>query len=60
MDTSLIHETELIRKILNHLGLWKEDHGNIADDVRGSPTPAIFDPLGDGWPGYQEPTLSVH
>jgi hypothetical protein len=57
---SLIQDPEVIRKILEHLGLWRDDPANIAGDVRGSPRPIAYDPVDDGWPGYEEPTLRDH
>jgi hypothetical protein len=50
----------VIRKILEHLGLWKDNPGNIGGDVRGSPRPIEYDLVEDDWPGYEEPTLRVY
>jgi len=61
---SFIVEQKVIRKILLHLKLWPEQ------DIRGSPSwlskrmPASvpakeerhYEPVDDGWPGYEEPT----
>jgi hypothetical protein len=64
---SFIVERKVIRKILNHLKL-REDK-----DIRGSPCypgkkmlvsvlqkqERHYEPIDDGWPGYEEPTFDV-
>jgi hypothetical protein len=58
---SLIHEPDVIERILRHLGLWKQhpDHheGKINAPADG---PVVLDDFDDGWPGYQEPVIITH
>ena len=62
---SFIVERKVIRKILYHLNLW------VDKDIRGSPCwpgkrllasvlqkqERHYEPIDDGWPGYEEPTF---
>ncbi len=54
-------QPEVIRKILEHLDLWEER-------IRPPPNPPSFppheeaitdEPFDDGWPGYEEPFITV-
>jgi len=52
-------QSEVIRKILEHLGLWEEK-------IRPPPSNNIlphktitYEPFDDGWPGYEEPCITV-
>ena len=61
---ALIEDPAVIRRILTHLGLWRERKGNergtapleeTAPDVE-----LAYEPADDGWPGYEEPTYKYH
>jgi hypothetical protein len=58
---SLIHEPDVIARILRHLGLWKQPQspheGKIKAPADGPVVMADFD---DGWPGYEEPVFVTH
>jgi hypothetical protein len=55
---ALIEDPAVIRRILTHLGLWRERKGN----ERGTapleePAPdadLVYEPVDDGWPGYDD------
>jgi hypothetical protein len=58
---SLIHEADVIERILRHLGLWKQPpdphEGKIKAPADG---PVVMEDFEDGWPGYEEPVLVYH
>ena len=55
---ALIEDPAVIRRILTHLGLWRERNGN----ERGTAPPEapapdadlVYEPVDDGWPGYDD------
>ena len=54
-----LNETDVIRKILEHLGLWEDKI-----PVERAP-PALIrekshEPYDDGWPQYEEPSVTIH
>jgi len=58
---SLIYEQKIIKKILDHLGLYEEDKPK-----RKRAPPSAWDFIeriiksyDDGWPGYKEPFVDV-
>lgn len=56
---SFITEKDIIRKILEHLDLWE---GKIPTE-RVPPVPIRdrdYGPFDDGWPGYEEPAVTIH
>jgi hypothetical protein len=56
---SFITEAEVIRKILEHLGVWEEK----APVERAPPITnrkRSSEPFDDGWPQYEEPSVTVH
>ena len=61
---ALIEDPAVIRRILTHLGLWRERKGN----ERGTapfedPAPdadLVWEPVDDGWPGYDESPYKYH
>jgi hypothetical protein len=57
---SMIHDPEVIRKILEHLGLWKDYPGNVGGDVRGSPKQVVYESFDDGWSYYKKLTATLH
>jgi hypothetical protein len=58
---SLIHELDVIERILRHLGLWKQ-HQDPQEGKNKAPAdgPAVLDHFNDGWPGYEEPVIIYH
>jgi hypothetical protein len=56
---SFISEADVIRKILEHLELWEEK-----TPVERGPPDLIreksYEPYDDGWPQYEEPSVSIH
>ena len=58
---SLIHEPDVIERILRHLGLWKQHpdphEGKIKAPADG---PVVLEDFDDGWPGYEEPVIVYH
>lgn len=64
---SFINEPEVIRKILEHLDLWRRREQprpppeNKFTAPQHNPCPAITeqdDFFDDGWPGYEEPYIT--
>ena len=56
---SFINERDVIRKILEYLGLW----GNKAPLERAPPdliSEKSSEPYDDGWPQYEEPSVTIH
>ncbi len=56
---SFIREADVIRKILEHLGLWEEKtpvERGLPDLIREK----SYEPYYDGWPQYEEPSVSIH
>ena len=58
---SFIYEREVIKKILDHLGLSEEDKPN---GTRAPPFPkkcveTILESYDDGWPDHEEPFIDV-
>ena len=54
----LIHEPDVIERILRHPGLWKQppDPHEGKTKVPGD-GPVVLDDFDDGWPGYEEPAI---
>ena len=56
---SSINEAVVIHKILEHLGLWEE-----RSPAERAPPNSIreksYEPYDDGWPQYEEPSVTVH
>jgi hypothetical protein len=51
----LIHEPDLIERILRHLGLWKQHPGSLEDNTKApADGPVVVEDFDDGWPGYEE------
>ena len=56
---SFINETDVIRKILEHIGLWEEKtllERAPPDSIREKSS----EPYDDGWPKYEEPSATIH
>jgi hypothetical protein len=60
----LIDDPAVIRRILTHLGLWRERKGNERGtaplEEPASGADLVYEPVDDGWPGYDEPTCTYH
>jgi hypothetical protein len=57
---SLIQDPEVIRRILEHLGLWRQDTGSRCKKPKPGYGPVVHEDFDDGWPGYKEPTITFH
>ena len=58
---TLIHEPDVIERILCHLGLWRS-HLNPHEGKAKVPAdgPVVLEDFDDGWPGYEEPVIIYH
>ena len=58
---SLIHEPDVMERILRHLGLWKQ-HPDPHEAKIKAPAdgPAVLDDFDDGRPRYEEPIIITH
>jgi len=56
---SFINETGVIRKILEHLGLW-EDKTPLERAPPVSIYEKNYEPYDDGWPQYEKPSVTIH
>ena len=58
---SFITDPILIKRILRHLGIWKQkfsrDPPNLAEN---GPAELVFEPFVDDWPAYQEPSFQIN
>ena len=61
---ALIEDPAVIRRILTHLGLWRERKGNERGtaplEAPASDADLAYEPVDDGWPGHDEPTYTYH
>ena len=57
---SLIQDPDVIRRILKHLGLWMQDTGSRYKKPKPDHGPVVHEEFDDGWPGYEEPTITFH
>jgi hypothetical protein len=58
---SLIHELDVIERILRHLGLWKQQQDSHDRKTKvPADGPVVLDDFDDGWPGYEEPVIVYH
>ena len=61
---ALINDPAVIRRILTHLRLWRErkgsERGTAPPEEPASDADLVYEPLDDGWPGYEEPTYTYH
>ena len=59
----MIQDPDVIRQILEHLGLW--DRG-VRESLGGGcgkmpvQGPVVYENFDDGWPGYEEPIVQTH
>jgi hypothetical protein len=60
----LIDDLAVIRRILSHLGLWRERKGNERGtallEEPASDADLVYEPVDDGRPGSEEPTDRYH
>ena len=53
---SLIHEPDVIERILRHLGLWKQHQDpHVRKTKAPALGPVVLEDFDDGWPRYEEP-----
>ena len=57
---SLIQDPDVIRRILEYLGLWKQDTGSRCKKPKPGYGSVIYEDFDDSWPGYEEPTITLH
>ena len=58
---SLIQYTDVvIRQILKHMGLWKQDAGSQCKKPKPDHGPVVYEEFDDGWSGYEKPTAILH
>ena len=57
---SLIQDPDVIRRILKHPGLWKQDAGSRCKKPKSGYRPVVHEDFDDSWPGYEEPTITLH
>jgi hypothetical protein len=64
---ALIEEPAVVERILKHLELWRDPEPRRGDQRRTTPCDAAeaplelcCEPVDDGWPGYEEPTYTLH
>jgi hypothetical protein len=55
---SLIQDPDVIRRILEHLGLWRQDTGSRCKKPKPEYGSVVHEDFDDGWPGYEEPTIT--
>ncbi len=57
---SLIQDPDVIRRILEHLGLWRQDTGSRCKKPKPGYGSVVHEDFDDGWSGYEEPTITFH
>ncbi|MCK4604737.1 MAG: hypothetical protein KAU41_08630 [Deltaproteobacteria bacterium] len=57
---SLIQDPDVIRQILKHLGLWKQDAGSRCKKPKPDHGPVVYEEFDDGWPSYEESESTLH
>ena len=57
---SLIQDPDVIRRILEHLGLWRQDTGSRCKKPKPGYGSVVHEDFDDGWPGYEEPTITFY
>jgi hypothetical protein len=64
---ALIEEPAVVERILKHLELWRDpeprrgdQRGTTPCDAAEAPLEFCYEPVDDGWPGYEEPTYTLH
>ena len=59
---SFITDPQVIRHILEHLGLWVQDSSRDPPSQEASHENGeiVYEPFDDGWPGYEEPSIVLN
>ena len=61
---ALIEDPAVIRRILTYPGLWRERKGNERGtaplEAPASDADLVYEPVDDGWPGYDESPHKYH
>jgi hypothetical protein len=57
---SLIQDPDVIRRILEHLRLWRQDTGSRCKKPKPEYRSVVHEDFDDGWPRYEEPTITFH
>ena len=59
---SFITDPKTIRKILEHLGLWKEEPPRAPppQNQNSQEDEVIYEPFDDGWPGFDEIAVGLN
>jgi len=58
---SLINQSDVIERILRHLGLCKEHPAPHEVKIKApGDGPVVLQDFDDGWPGYEEPVFIYH
>jgi hypothetical protein len=58
---SLIQDPDVIRRILEHLGLWKQDMGSRnKKPTKPEFGPVVHENFNDGWPPNEESESTLH
>jgi hypothetical protein len=57
---SLIQDPDVIRRILEHLGFWRQDVGSRCKKPKPGYGPIVHEDFDDGWPEYEELTITFH
>jgi len=59
---SFITDPQVIRHILEHLGLWvqKSSRDPPSQEASHGNGKIVYEPFDDGWPGYEEPSIVVN
>jgi len=57
---SLIQDPDVIRQILKHLGLWKQDPGSRCKKPKPDHEPIVYEEFDDGWLPYEESESTLH
>lgn len=59
---SFITDPQVIRHILEHLGLWvqKSTRDPPSQEAPHEDGEIVYEPFDDGWPGYEEPSIVLN
>jgi hypothetical protein len=56
---SLIQDPDVIRQILKHLGLWKQDAGSRCKKPKPDHGSVAYEEFDDSWPVCEEPEITL-
>ena len=59
---SFITDPQLMRHILEHLGLWVQRPSGdpLSHETSHGNGEIVYEALYDGWPGYEEPSIMLN